>query len=657
MSIISDMLRADRDAVVRAFAEKARGTRWTIMTQAGGGIGPLLGALLAADEVAENTSEASAWAAALADQSQVEAISFSDVLSGLSSLERIIQTQIVRHAGNRKELLAALSWLHDAMDLLRRQCAKAMTGQGSSSTAAADSDRQAFLALAEQSQDILCLATLQGKPFYFNKAGRRWINMRDGDEIPLTSLRGYHDESSWAELRDVGVPAVKHGGLWHARAQLRGRRADEEIEVDSTMFLVRDPTTDKPTCLAVIHRPCGHEAALEEALTEADARKHAILESSLDPIITIDHRGVISEFNRAAEQVFGRVREEVLGTKPSDILFPPSKIAGHQNRINRYLDAGEGSLLAKRTEVMAIRADGHLFEAELTMTISQERGMPVLTFFVRDISQRRRAEEQQQRYACELERSNRELEQFAYVASHDLQEPLRKIRTFGDRLQASCGDSLDELGKQCIERMQNAAGRMQDLINGLLNLSRVTTKGVDFVKIDLGQVAREVVADLEVKIEQSGAQVECGELPTIQADPLQMRQLFQNLVGNALKFHRVDASPRVTISAKLLPERTERGAAGRTANDERCRIEVKDNGIGFDEKYLDRIFDVFQRLHPREVHEGTGVGLAICRKIVDRHGGTITARSAPGQGAAFIVELPLRHPQKADNSRQKDPWD
>jgi two-component system, LuxR family, sensor kinase FixL len=503
-----------------------------------------------------------------------------------------------------------------------------------------DDHHRAFVALAEHSRDVICLASLQGKPFYMNKAGRRLLGIKDGEEIPLASLRGYHDDESWTELRDVGVPSVKQTGRWRTRARLRGRALPEGVDVETTMFLVNDPEDDKPTCLGLVHRLLDRERKLEQALEESDARKRAILESSLDPIITIDHRGVISEFNRAAEQVFGRVRSEVLGTKPSEILFPPTKIARHQNRIDRYLDAGEGSLLSKRTEVVAIRASGLPFEAELTMTMSQERGMPVLTFFVRDISLRKRAEEEQRRHAQELERSNRELEQFAYVASHDLQEPLRKIRTFGDRLATACGDSLPELGRQCVERMQSAAERMQELIDGLLTLSRVTTKAADFENVDLMKVAREVVSDLEVKIDESGAQVEFERLPTIEADPLQIRQLLQNLVGNALKFHREGEPPRVRISARFVKGRDSL-ALNRSPEDERCRIEVKDNGIGFEEKYLDRIFEVFQRLHPRDVYEGTGVGLAICRKIVERHGGAITAQSEPGQGATFIIDLPV----------------
>lgn len=645
MSLLSTTLHDQRESILREFHEKVRALPCAAMAEAEGAGGRLLEVLAARDA---DKDSAAAWAAALRAEVDRQKLTTSDLLAGLSCLERILRFHVVRQTDNKKDLLAVLGRLGDAVDLVRRACVETAEGD-------VEADRghdAAMAALVEHSPEVICLATLQGKPCYLNKAGRRLIGMREGEEMPLGSLRAYHDEASWAELRDVGVPAVKHSGHWRARARLRGRGADDGIDVDTTMFLVRDPVSDKPTCLAVIHRPLGRERKLEEALAESEARKQAILESSLDPIITIDHRGLISEFNRAAEQVFGRVRGEVLGTKPSEILFPPSKITGHQNRIDRYLDAGEGSLLAKRTEVVAIRANGRPFEAELTMTISQERGMPILTFFVRDISLRRRAEEEQRRYARELERSNRELEQFAYVASHDLQEPLRKIRTFGDRLQIISGESLEEPARQCVQRMQNAAERMQELINGLLNLSRVTTKAADFITVDLMKVAQEVVSDLEVKIEQSGGRVEFDNLPTIQADPLQMRQLLQNLVGNALKFHREGETPRVRISGQAAAGKG-RASGDRSPHDLWCRIEVQDNGIGFDEKYLDRIFDVFQRLHPRDVHEGTGVGLAICRKIVQRHGGTITARSQPDQGATFIVELPVKQQGKHEDSDNK----
>ncbi len=247
---------------------------------------------------------------------------------------------------------------------------------------------------------------------------------------------------------------------------------------------------------------------------------------------------------------------------------------------------------------------------------------------------RNQAEETLIAYATELERSNRELQDFAYVASHDLQEPLRKINSFGDRLHTRYSSLFDDRGRDYLNRMQNAAARMQALIQDLLIYSQVTTTAQPFVSVDLVTVVQDVLSDLETTIEEFNGQVEVDTLPTIEADRTQMGQLFQNLIGNALKFHQKDTTPIVKVQGQCLPDQD--------CGNELCRITVADNGIGFSEKYLDRIFGVFQRLHSRSDYEGTGVGLAICRKIVERHGGTITATSAPEQGTTFIITLPVK---------------
>jgi light-regulated signal transduction histidine kinase (bacteriophytochrome) len=240
----------------------------------------------------------------------------------------------------------------------------------------------------------------------------------------------------------------------------------------------------------------------------------------------------------------------------------------------------------------------------------------------------------------ELERSNRELQDFAFVASHDLQEPLRKIQAFGDRLRTVQSERLDERGLDYLDRMNRAAGRMHTLINDLLMFSRVATKAKPFLPTDLNSIVSDVIGDLEQRIADTGGSVEVGELPEIDADALQMRQLFQNLIANALKFHRKDEKPKVVVRADRAEE----------ASDGHCRITVEDNGIGFEEKYLDRIFTPFQRLHARNAYEGTGIGLAVCRKIVERHGGTLTAKSTPGVGSTFEITLPYKQ-GGTDNDR------
>ncbi|MGA4643877.1 sensor histidine kinase [Limisphaera sp. 4302-co] len=260
-----------------------------------------------------------------------------------------------------------------------------------------------------------------------------------------------------------------------------------------------------------------------------------------------------------------------------------------------------------------------------------------------DITDRKLADEKLRAFAAQLERSNRELQDFAYVASHDLQEPLRKIVVFGERLCERYAEAIPPEARDYLERMRRAAQRMQTLINDLLAFSRVTTRARPFEPVDLGQVLREVLGDLEARIEQAGAVVSVEPLPVLEADPLQMRQLFLNLLGNALKFRKPDVPPRVRVHAEPVHERrSDRGPE--SPPEAFYRISVEDNGIGFDEKYLDRIFNMFQRLHGRGEYEGSGIGLAIARKIVLRHGGHITARSRPGEGATFIVTLPVHQP-------------
>jgi light-regulated signal transduction histidine kinase (bacteriophytochrome) len=255
-----------------------------------------------------------------------------------------------------------------------------------------------------------------------------------------------------------------------------------------------------------------------------------------------------------------------------------------------------------------------------------------------------RSHEELKSYSARLERSNLELQDFASVASHDLQEPLRKVQAFSDRLRSKYRESLDEQGRDYLERIQGAAGRMQTLINDLLTYARVTTKAQPFVPTDLGVATRDVVADLEVRIEQVRGTVQVGDLPTVDADPVQVRQLMQNLIGNALKYHRPEVPPVVKVYLRPVP--ATRPAPGDPPQRELCEIAVEDNGIGFDEAYTDRIFTIFQRLHGRNEYEGTGVGLAVCRKISERHGGAITAKSTPGEGSTFLVTLPVRQPKE-----------
>jgi light-regulated signal transduction histidine kinase (bacteriophytochrome) len=260
------------------------------------------------------------------------------------------------------------------------------------------------------------------------------------------------------------------------------------------------------------------------------------------------------------------------------------------------------------------------------------------------IQEIREAHEEREKYTRELEESNRALQDFSFMASHDLQEPLRKILAFGNLLKNKSGDALDREARDYLERMQNAGRRMQELISSLLVYSRVTAKTVPFKPVDLTEAVREALSNLEVTLDRMGGRIELQELPVIEADHSQMVQLFQNLIGNALKFHREEVPPVVEIYHHMVPG-NDGNSEGKPSRGSYCKIFTKDNGIGISEKHYERIFRAFERLVGASQYPGTGIGLAICQKIVKRHGGSITVESTPGSGSAFMVTLPLKQPQ------------
>ncbi len=373
---------------------------------------------------------------------------------------------------------------------------------------------------------------------------------------------------------------------------------------------------------------------------EESQRKLSTLMSNLPGMAYRSHVNNFWEMEFVSDGVYA-----LTGFKPSEI------VRGEANSFKRLIFPDDLVVAIKNVR-RSIRSRQHFQNTYRLKTKSGatkwvwEKGQGVFSFdkklvaiegFIIDITERKKAEKQLASYAQKLQASNRELEDFAHVASHDLQEPLRKVLTFGGRLKVKFGDKLGSNGLDYIDRMQNASERMQVLIEDLLTYARVTSKAQPFGQVDLARVAKEVLSDLEIRIEEVGAQVEVSNMPTIEADALQMRQLLQNLIGNALKFHRKGQRHIVKVHTETLAEHESLPGKGSGA----CRLIVADNGIGFDDNQADRIFGVFQRLHGRSDYEGTGVGLAVCKKIAERHGGNIIAKGEPDKGAKFIVTLPV----------------
>lgn len=357
-------------------------------------------------------------------------------------------------------------------------------------------------------------------------------------------------------------------------------------------------------------------------------------------VLQVEDHAIPSNFrfiyaNPASETLLGVPRQRFVGTSLLEAL--PTALTTALPEIYQ-------EVLHEQTirDLGDITYNGDGIQGYFRMQISALSADTIL-LVLHNVSEQKRIEEERKQtalaleiYNRKLEASNRELEEFAYVASHDLQEPLRKIMAFGDRLRSKYTTVLDDGGRDYLLRMQNAAARMQSLISDLLNLSRISTRGQPFEVVDLHAIVTDVLRDLETTIEQHGGTVEVSTLPTLAADPVQMRQLFQNLIGNALKFHEDGTAPFVKITSRL-----EHGANAAYPS---YTIAIADHGIGFEEKYVDRIFQPFQRLHGAQRYEGTGMGLAICRRIVERHGGVIRATSQPGLGATFTISLPALQP-------------
>jgi two-component system sensor kinase FixL len=392
----------------------------------------------------------------------------------------------------------------------------------------------------------------------------------------------------------------------------------------------------------------------EQILRDSEERLQTIIENLHEGLVISDLDGQLTHFNQAGLAMHGFSRREE-GLKKLPQFHEILELSTLDGSVLKYEEWPLARVMAGEVltdyEVCLRRVDKD-WQAIFSYggaIVKAPNGQPLAFLTITDITKRKRIEETLRLYSDKLERSNGELQDFAQIASHDLQEPLRKILAFGDRLKAKAGESLDNECQDYLQRIFNAAARMQTLITDLMIFSRVETKAQTFFATDLGVIAREVSADLETLIEKTGGRVEIEELPTIDADPVQMRQLLQNLIGNSLKYYRAGVPPVVRIHGQELNERRRDSIAksGGVAR-QLCQILVEDNGIGFDEKYLDRIFNMFQRLHKKGEYEGTGVGLAICRKIVDRHGGNITARSRPGEGTTFVVTMPVAQPKEVE---------
>jgi PAS domain S-box-containing protein len=374
-----------------------------------------------------------------------------------------------------------------------------------------------------------------------------------------------------------------------------------------------------------LRREAAEQQRLLHEAEAATAQFRGLLESAPDAIIIVDDGGHIRIVNRQTEVLFGHARDELIG-QPIEVLLPERFRQGHVHERREYASAPHTRPMGVGLELFGRRKDGSEFPVEISLSPMHSADKLLIISTVRDISERKRAEQSLKAIAADLARSNAELEQFAYVASHDLQEPLRMVASYTQLLARRYRGKLDTDADEFIGFAVDGALRMQELINDLLAFSRAGTRPLHVRSLDLNQLIDQLIADLAVTIGEGGARVTRDDLPAVAADATQMRQLFQNLIANGLKFHRLGFAPHVQVSA--------------TRDAHMWTFAIRDNGIGIDPQSAERIFVLFQRLHTRADYPGTGIGLAICKRIVERHGGRIWVESEIDRGTTFFFTLP-----------------
>ena len=486
-------------------------------------------------------------------------------------------------------------------------------------------EEQKYRTVLDRGADAVILATLTGKLLQLNAVAREQLGLSDAlaDEGNMR-LSDCYEPETWTMVCNDAVPAVKGSGVWTGRGRMRNRTSGVCWDVEMHYLLVQHPDTRRPICLAAIHRDPGEQ----QRAAEHEARKRAILESALDPIITINHLGEITEFNRAAERTFGCDRTQVMGKKPEDVLFAPAQRVEQHGRIERYVSAREGSMLGKRTEVACVRANGEVFPSEMAMTISQMAGQPVFTFFLRDISERKRHEAQLKQAKRVAEAANRAKTDFLAGMSHEIRTPMNGIMGMAAMMLDT---ELTSMQRESVKTIQDCAESLLSLINDVLDFSKIEAGKLELEEVPF--LLRDCVGDtlkgLALRAHDKGLELIGRVLPNVPdgliGDRLRLRQILVNLVGNAIKFtEHGEVVIRTSVESS-----TPQGVV--------VHFRVSDTGIGIPKEKLGLIFGRFEQVDRTITRRygGTGLGLAIVSQLVQAMHGRIWVESELGVGSVF----------------------
>ena len=504
-----------------------------------------------------------------------------------------------------------------------------------------------------ESAGLMVIATdPDGVITLFNHAAREALGYQPDELVGKSDPGRFHLDSevrgrAEALSRELGTPVEPGFEAFVAKARLGVtdvgrwtyvRRDGSTFRVQLAVSAVRDPAGTLLGFVGLAQDVTEAERA-HERLMESEQRIRTIIETASDAFIAIDSDGRIEEWNAQAEHMFGWGREEVLGECLADLVVPEQYREAHKTGLARYLVDGHGPVINRRIEISALDRNGREFPIELTIWPTSAPGRVTFNAFLQDITERKEAQDAIRKLnteltlqARELADSNRELESFSYSVSHDLRAPLRHMSGYAQILREEAGDRLDASLLRYLDEISASAKRMGALIDDLLAFSRLSRQVLTPIPVDMNAVVTDAMGDAGLA-QNPQARIDVGPLPPAHGDPVLLRQVWSNLLSNALKY----SAPR-GAQAVIRVEGERR--------DEAVSYRVHDNGVGFDPRYADKLFGVFQRLHAQDEFEGTGVGLAIVQRIVARHHGHVSANSSPGAGAEFVFELPI--PREVD---------
>ncbi len=486
-----------------------------------------------------------------------------------------------------------------------------------------EAERSKLISIIDESPDFIGMADLQGNLLYHNRSAKKMIGLAEDADLSIMKIANMHPLWAFNLVYNQGIPAVFKEGTWTAETALLHQQTGKEISVLQTLSLYRDPLGN-PICLTTVMRDITERKKAEEALKNSEAIFRSSMEYAAIGMALVSPTGKWLKVNKAFSDMVGYTEEELLKTDFQSITHPDDL----QIDLDYLTQMLERKINTYHLEKRYFRKDGQIIWISLNVTLAWRSDGKSNYFIaqIQNITDRRQAEAAQEKLMTQLTNSNMELERFAYVASHDMQEPLRMIVCFSDILMKDYSNQLIQEAKQYLEIVSDSGKRMQEMIQDLLEYSRVSNEARLFKAVDGARFLEHALENIKIPIEEANAEISYDKLPSFIGNPIQFMRLLQNLIINGIKYQAKGITPQVHIGVE------DRGK-------EWC-IFVQDNGLGIPDEFVEQIFQPFRRLHTWDVIKGTGLGLAICKKIVESHGGKIWVGPAPEQGSIFYFTLP-----------------